>query len=89
VFSVAIGQQVKVAGWASRTRASMLVSNVLLPSGAEALFYPQSQLRWSDRQAGGEWARESVGNEERDLYPSGASPISALISQWLEVLPSS
>jgi hypothetical protein len=68
VFSAAIGQQVKVAGWASRTRASMLVSNVLLPSGAEALFNPQSQLRWSDRQAGGQWARKSVGNEQRDLY---------------------
>ena len=68
LFSVAIGQRVQVAGWASRTRASMLVSNVLLPNGEEALFYPQSQLRWSNRQAGGQWARESVGDEQRDLY---------------------
>ena len=64
----AIGQRVKVAGWPSRTRASMLVSNVLLPSGDEALFYPQSKLRWSTRQAGGQWARESVSGEQRDLF---------------------
>ena len=68
LFSVAVGQRVKAAGWPSRTRASVLVSNVLLPSGDEALFYPQSKLRWSTRQAGGQWARESVSGELRDLF---------------------
>jgi hypothetical protein len=46
----------------------MLVSNMLLPSGEEALFYPESQLRWSEKAAGGQWARESVSGERRDLY---------------------
>ena len=32
------------------------------------MFYPQSKLRWSTRQAGGQWARESVSDEQRDLY---------------------
>jgi hypothetical protein len=68
LFSEAIGQRVKVAGWPSRTRASMLVNNVLLPSGDEALFYPQSKLRWSTRQAGGDWARESVSGGQRGLF---------------------
>ncbi len=68
LFSVAIGQHVKAAGWASRTRASMLVNNLLLPSGDEALFYPQSTLRWSTQKAGGQWARESVSDAQRDLY---------------------
>jgi len=68
LFSAAIGQRVKVAGWPSRTRASMLVSNILLPSGDEALLLPQSTLRWSTRQAGGQWARESVSDEQRDLF---------------------
>jgi Family of unknown function (DUF6152) len=68
LFSAAVGQRVKAAGWPSRTRASMLVSNILLPSGDEALFYPQSKLRWSTRQAGGQWARESVSGQQRDLF---------------------
>ena len=46
----------------------MLASNILLPSGEEALFYPQSRLRWSDKPAGGLWAREPVTRSERGLY---------------------
>jgi hypothetical protein len=46
----------------------MLVSNLLLPSGEEALFYPESKLRWSAKAAGGQWARESVTAERRGLY---------------------
>jgi Family of unknown function (DUF6152) len=61
-----VGARVKVAGWVSRTRPStMLVSNVLLPSGQEALFSPQSKLRWSDRPAGGRWTPEPVMSAAR------------------------
>jgi hypothetical protein len=63
-----VGERVKAAGYASRRRASMLVNNLLLPNGEEALFYPESRLRWSDRPAGGQWARESVTADRRDLY---------------------
>jgi len=65
----AVGERVKVAGWASRARSSaMLVSNMLLPNGQEALFYPQSRLRWSDRPAGGRWTPEPVTSGRRGLY---------------------
>ena len=64
----AVGDRVKAAGYASRRFASMLVHNVLLPNGEEALFYPESRLRWSDKPAGGQWERESVNAERRDLY---------------------
>ena len=63
-----VGERVKVAGWVSRRRPAMLVSNMLLPNGQEALFYPQSQLRWSDVPAGGRWNREAVGGGERGLF---------------------
>lgn len=63
-----IGDRVKAAGYASRRRPSMLVNNLLLPNGDEALFYPESRLRWSDRPAGGQWARESAGGDRRDLF---------------------
>jgi hypothetical protein len=62
------GAHVKAAGWESRRRSSMLVSNLLLPNGEEALFYPDSRLRWSDNPAGGQWARESVNGDRRGLY---------------------
>lgn len=63
-----VGARVKAAGYASRRRASILVNNLLLPNGEEALFYPESQLRWSDKAAGGRWARESVASDRRGLY---------------------
>lgn len=64
-----VGKRVKVAGWVSRTRPStMLVSNMLLPSGHEALFYPQSSLRWSVKAAGGRWTPEPVTSGRRGLY---------------------
>jgi hypothetical protein len=66
--SFTVGEPVKVAGWVSRTRASMLASNILLPTGEEALFYPQSRLRWSSQQSGGRWTRESVSRDQRGLY---------------------
>lgn len=64
----AVGDRVKVAGYASRRRAAMMVNNMLLPNGEEALFYPESRLRWSDKQAGGQFARESVSGNRRGLY---------------------
>ena len=64
----AVGDRVKAAGYVSRRRAAMQVNNMLLPNGEEALFYPDSRLRWSDKAAGGQWARESVSNERRGLY---------------------
>jgi hypothetical protein len=64
----AVGDRVKAAGYASRRRQAMLVNNLLLPNGEEALFYPESRLRWSSKPAGGQWARESVNGERRDLY---------------------
>jgi hypothetical protein len=63
-----VGDRVKAAGWMSRRRASMLVSNVLLPNGEEALFYPESKLRWSSKAAGGQWARQSVTADRHGLY---------------------
>jgi hypothetical protein len=63
-----VGASVKVAGWVSRTRPAMLVSNILLPGGEEALFYPQSRLRWSERAAGGQWAREGAPVDDRGIY---------------------
>jgi len=63
-----VGARVKTAGYASRRRPSMLVNNLLLPNGEEALFYPESRLRWSDKAAGGRWARESVASDRRGLY---------------------
>lgn len=64
----AVGDRVKVAGYASRRRAAMQVTNMLLPNGEEALFYPESRLRWSDKPAGGRFARESVSGNRRGLY---------------------
>ena len=64
----AVGDRVKVAGYTSRRRAAMQVNNMLLPNGEEALFYPDSRLRWSDKAAGGEWVRESVSGDRRGLY---------------------
>ena len=46
----------------------MQVNNMLLPNGEEALFYPDSRLRWSDKAAGGEWIRESVSGDRSGLY---------------------
>jgi hypothetical protein len=63
-----VGARVKAAGWASRSRTSMLVNNLLLPNGEEALFYPDSRLRWSNNAAGGQWARESVSGDRSGLY---------------------
>jgi hypothetical protein len=64
----AVGDRVKAAGYPSRRRPAMLVNNLLLPNGEEALFYPQSRLRWSDKAVGGQWARESVSGGRGDLY---------------------
>jgi hypothetical protein len=64
----AVGARVKAAGYPSRRRAAMLVNNLLLPNGEEALFYPESRLRWSDKAAGGQWVRESVASDRRGLY---------------------
>jgi hypothetical protein len=64
-----VGKRVKVAGWVSRTRpSSMLVSNMLLSNGQEALFYPASRLRWSDRPAGGRWIPEPVVSGRRGFF---------------------
>lgn len=63
-----VGARVKAAGWQSRRRTSMLVSNILLPNGEEALLSPDSRLRWSANPVGGRWARESVSGDRRGLY---------------------
>jgi hypothetical protein len=64
----AVGDRVKAAGYVSRRRAAMQINNMLLPNGEEALFYPESRLRWSDKPAGGQWARESVSTDRRGFY---------------------
>jgi Family of unknown function (DUF6152) len=48
-----VGDRVKAAGYLSRRRPAMLMENLLLPNGEEALFYPESRLRWSNNAAGG------------------------------------
>lgn len=61
----------------------MQVNNMLLPDGEEALFYPDSRLRWSDKPAGGQWARESASDDGAISIGSGASPTSVRTSRRL------
>ena len=67
VFST--GDSVRVAGWRSTQHPRlMIVSNMLLPSGQEALFYDVSRVRWSDDSVGGRWLSETVEGNPRGLY---------------------
>lgn len=55
-----VGARVKAAGWESRRRTAMLVSNLLLPNGEEALFYPgepSSLVRQTRRRPSGHASR--------------------------------
>ncbi|MBT5484220.1 MAG: hypothetical protein HOH14_09385 [Gammaproteobacteria bacterium] len=53
-----VGQQVKIAGYASTRRAAhMLVTNVLLPDDTEVLLTGNARARWSENiLGGGNWA---------------------------------
>lgn len=67
MFSV--GDDVRVAGWRStQTPRLMIVSNMLVPSGQEALFYDVSRPRWSDNAVGGSWKSELVENSSQGLF---------------------
>ena len=64
-----IGGRVRAAGSLSASRPSALsVTNILLPSGVEALLYGASGNRWSDDYIGGRWIGEQVDRERRGLY---------------------
>lgn len=63
------GSSVRVAGWQSMRNPLLLnVSNMLLPSGEEILFYPDSQRRWSDDAVGSRWSSEPVASNRRDIF---------------------
>ena len=65
----AVGDSVRVAGWRSTQRPQlMIVSNMLLPSGQEALFYAASRVRWSDDSVGGNWLTETVERNQRGMF---------------------
>ena len=67
IFSV--GDDVRVAGWRStQTPRLMIVSNMLLPYGLEALFYDVSRPRWTENAVGGGWKGELVENSSRGLF---------------------
>lgn len=67
MFSV--GDAVRVAGWRStQTPRLMIVSNMLVPSGQEALFYDVSRPRWSNNAVGGSWKGDLVENSSRGLF---------------------
>ncbi len=48
--------------------ATSIFNDLLPPSGEEALFYPQSSIRWSNKQAGGQWIKGPVTDDQRGLY---------------------
>ena len=58
---------VRAAGWASRTRPAMRVTNMLLPDGTEVLLAGAAGNRWSDEYAG-ELVNARVNRAERDLF---------------------
>ena len=58
---------VRAAGWASRTRAAMRVTNMLLPDGTEVLLAGAAGNRWSDDYAG-ELVNARADRAERDLF---------------------
>ena len=58
---------VRAAGWASRTRPSMRVTNMLLPGGTEVLLAGADGNRWSDDYAG-ELINPRVNRAERDFF---------------------
>jgi hypothetical protein len=67
MFSV--GDNVRVAGWRSTQQPQlMIVSNMLVPSGQEALFYDVSRPRWSNNAIGGSWKGELVENSSQGLF---------------------
>ncbi len=58
---------VRAAGWASRTRPAMRVTNMLLPDGTEVLLAGAAGNRWSDNFAG-ELVNARADRAERDLF---------------------
>ena len=64
-----IGERVRVAGWASKTRpTAMAVTNMLLPSGNEFVFRGAKGSRWSNDYSGGQWISETVTTNRRDIF---------------------
>ncbi len=58
---------VRAAGWASRSRTAMRVTNMLLPDGTEVLLAGAAGNRWSDTYAG-ELVNARADRAERDLF---------------------
>ncbi len=58
---------VRAAGWASRTRPAMRVTNMLLPNGTEVLLAGAERNRWSDEYAG-ELVNARANRAELDLF---------------------
>ncbi len=58
---------VRAAGWASRTRPAMRVTNMLLPDGTEVLLAGAAGNRWSGKFAG-ELVNTRANRAERDLF---------------------
>lgn len=58
---------VRAAGWASRTRPAMRVTNMLLPDGTEVLLAGAAGNRWSDEYAG-ELVNSRVNRAERGFF---------------------
>jgi len=58
---------VRAAGWASRSRTAMRVTNMLLPDGTEVLLAGAPGNRWSDEYVGG-LISSRVNRAERDLF---------------------
>jgi hypothetical protein len=58
---------VRAAGWASRVRPAMRVTNMLLPDGTEVLLAGADGNRWSDEYAG-ELVNASANRAERDIF---------------------
>jgi hypothetical protein len=77
-----VGDNVRIAGPISGIRPNeMLITNMLLPDGREAIMVPRSPIRWADRVSG-EDLNVQMDNPERSLFrvwsidpnaPGGAS----------------
>ena len=66
-----VGEQVRIAGWRSRTRQrAFFLTHMLLPDGSELVLLPTANVgrRWSDDYSGGQWISEPAENQERSLF---------------------
>lgn len=75
--------RVRAAGWASRSRAAMRVTNMLLPDGTEVLLAGAAGNRWSDDYAG-ELINARADRAERDLFRVWSTENPGTYGQTLE-----